>query len=297
MMRRPFTSLTLAVTVLWCLTPQVGWTWGRDGHSIVGRIAELRLSEKAQQALADLTDRSLADVQVSSWADTITHQTVYPLNAFWHYVDIPFDANEFDPQREAEAVAKRVDKTVAQIGTKNNVIDQIASWKDVLANTKGTRYKRYTALRFVVHFLGDIHQPLHCITRNDAGGNDVPVTFLGQFDPHVKLHQVWDTSLVALARGKTPLDTYAAKLNKRITDKNQAEWEADMAPRAWAKESHELAKQYAYPPVLEQKFDQHKEVPVRLDEGYAQKAVPVVETQLMKAGVRLAKVLNEALAP
>jgi hypothetical protein len=178
MKRRHCWGLLLAATALWGLVPQMGWAWGRDGHYIVGKIAELRLTNKTHAALADLTDRSLADVQISSWPDTITHQPKpYPLNAFWHYVDIPYDAEEFDRDREAKAVAKRVNKTLEEIGTNNNVIDRIEYWKGVLANPKKNRYERYTALRFVVHFLGDIHQPLHCISRNDTGGNDVPVTF------------------------------------------------------------------------------------------------------------------------
>jgi hypothetical protein len=121
------------------------------------------------------------------------------------------------------------------------------------------------------------------------------VTFLGQYDPHVKLHQVWDNSLINFSRGNVALDSYSGKLNQKITSSKKTEWEADMAPRTWAKESHELAKKYAYPPVLEQEWS--NDVPVKLDLGYANAARPVVETQLMKAGVRLAKVLNDALAP
>jgi hypothetical protein len=296
-MSRRFAIFVLAVPGLLSLTAAPVLAFGRDGHSIVGRIAELRLSEKAQEALAELTDRSLADVPISSWADTITHQNVFPLNAFWHYVDVPYDAEEFDAEREAKAVAKRVSKTVMEIGTKNNVIDQIEVWKGVLSNPKETRFKRFTALRFLVHFIGDIHQPLHCISRDDAGGNGVQVTFLGTYDPHVKLHQVWDTTLVNLARGKTPVETYADKLNKRISEKEQQAWEAVMSPTAWAKESHALAKKFAYPPVLEQDFDSHKDIPVKLDAEYAEKAAPIVEMRLMQAGVRLAMVLNDALAP
>jgi hypothetical protein len=113
----------------------------------------------------------------------------------------------------------------------------------------------------------------------------------------VKLHQVWDTSLVDRVRGNVPVEAYAGKLSKRVTAKNQADWEADLAPLTWAKESHDLAKRFAYPPVIDQKWDPSKGDPVRLELDYVQGAAPVVETQLMKAGVRLARVLNEALAP
>lgn len=287
--------VTLAMLV--CIASPFAWGFGQQGHSIVGRIAELRLSEKAHAALADLTDRSLADIQLSSWPDTITHTSVFPLNAFWHYADIPYKADEFDAKREAVEVAQRAHKTVDEIGTENNVIDKITFWKNVLANPKESRYRRYTALRFVVHFVGDIHQPLHCINNDDIGGNLVLVRFLGQFDPETKLHQVWDRSLVVMARGALPLEAYAGKLNARITEQNQKNWEASMDPKTWAKESHALAKKHVYPPVLLQQWEQHKHEPVDLDIAYAKQGVPVVETQMMKSGVRLAKILNDALAP
>src|SRR5262249_8127476 len=110
---------------LWCALPQTGWSWGRDGHFIVGQIAELHLTDKAHAAIADLTDVSIADPKISSWADTITQHPSPAFNSFWHFVDIPFDADDFDAQREAEAIAQRVNKSVKEIGTKNNVIDQI----------------------------------------------------------------------------------------------------------------------------------------------------------------------------
>jgi hypothetical protein len=172
------------------------------------------------------------------------------------------------------------------------VIDR---WKKVLADKTAPAVQRRSALGFVVHFLGDIHQPLHCATHDDEGGNTVPVIYLGVYDLHVKLHQVWDDNLVTAVRGRLDPSAYAYKLHTQVSDKDKAEWEAAAAPRQWAKESHQLAKDVAYPPVIEQKWDAHH--PVRIDSDYVNRAKPVVERQLMKAGVRLAKVLNDALDP
>jgi len=299
-MRRLFVSVTVALAIGWGLTPQVAWSWGKNGHQVVGKIAELRLSDKAKKALALITDLSLADDQIANWADRIAHmasfQGTFKFNSLWHFVDIPFDADEYDPDREAEAVAKRLNLPVEKVGKTNNVIEQIAIWKKVLADPTQPTFKRKTALRFLVHFLGDIHQPLHCATRDDAGGNAVDVVYLGIFDPHhVKLHQVWDNNLVHELQGKLESEVFAFKLNQLIDQQGEAAgWEAVTSPKAWAKESHQLAKKFAYPPVLEQDWDT-KHLPVRLEMDYVKRCKPVVQTQLMKAGVRLAKLLNEAL--
>ena len=295
MKKEKLAPLTLLVVLAWGLAPQFGWAWGRDGHSIVGKIAELRLTQSARSTLREqITDLSLASYEISSWPDEIAHQAhynnVFPNNSFWHFVDIPYEADEYDAQREGAAVSQRVGHDV---GTKNNVVEQIEYWKGVLADKQAPAFKRKTALRFVVHFVGDIHQPLHCTTRNDQGGNGVPVLYLGIYDPHVKLHQVWDDNLVTAARGDLEPVVYAYKLNQKVTNAERQEWEGVVSPRDWAKESHKLAKEVAYPPVLNQTWDQDH--PVRLEEDYVQNATPVVEQQLMKAGVRLGKVLNDAL--
>jgi hypothetical protein len=303
MTRRGYGWMAALVLIGWCLAPRQAWAWGRDGHSIVGKIAELRLTAKAKQVLQEqITDISLGNVDISSWPDTITKNPhfagVFPNNSLWHYVDIPYDATEYDPIREGKAAADKLGKDFADVGTENNVIEQISIWQGVLADKQAPGFKRKTALRFVVHFLGDIHQPLHCATRGDGGGNAVPVLYLGTFDHHVHLHQVWDDNLVDAARQGTEPLIYAFQLHQKITDDQKKAWETVTVPKDWAKESHQLAKDYAYPPVLEQGWNGNPNgPPVRLDMDYVKKATPVVEQQLMKAGVRLAKILNDALDP
>jgi hypothetical protein len=283
------------LTLGWLLLPPAGALgWGKDGHQIVAKIAELRLSKDAQQALLEITDVSLSDDHIANWADHIrampAFAKIYPHNPFWHFVDIPFDAREYDREREAKALAARLKEDV---GTDNNAVEQITRWKKVLADKTAPALQRKSALRFLVHFLGDIHQPLHCTDRNDRGGNDVKVSFMGIHDNHMNLHSVWDNNLVEVAReGQDPLD-YAHKLHTAITAAQAASWEAAAEPKAWANEAHALAVKVAYP----------TDAPaggtgvVHLDSAYVKVARPVVELQLKRAGVRLAKVLNEALAP
>lgn len=238
---------------------QNAWGWGREGHRAVGRVAELRLNDKAKAALEDLTDISLGTDQIASWADTIAHKQglvngtgPLALNNFWHYADIPYDADTYDQDREAQEVAKRAKKTVAEIGKNHNVIEQIKLWQIVLANPKEPIAQRKAALKFIVHFLGDIHQPLHCINRNDEGGNAVDVSYLGIVDRHVHLHQVWDDNLVLELRGNLDDDLFAFALNQKVTPEAAAQWEKVTNPTDWAAESHQLAKKFAYPPVIEQ---------------------------------------------
>lgn len=291
----------LVMVVGLSIAAQNGWGWGRDGHRAVAKVAELRLNEKAKAALEDLTDISIGTDKIASWADQIAHipslvkgPGPLALNNFWHYADIPYDADGYDQDREAKEVAKRVKKTVEEIGKNHNVIEQIKLWKVVLADPNEKVSQRRMALKFIVHFLGDIHQPLHCISRNDAGGNSVDVTYLGVIDPHVHLHQVWDDNLVLEVKGKLNDDAFALALNQKATPDAAAEWEKVASPQKWAEESHQLAKKFAYPPVIDQKWDENKQ-PVRLEMDYVKTAATVVETQLTKAGVRLAKILNDAL--
>jgi S1/P1 Nuclease len=296
-------SVTFALVIVgFTICTQHAWSWGRDGHQAVGKIAELRLNDKAKTALEDLTDLSLANDKIANWADSIAHVPslvkgpgLLSHNNFWHYADIPYEVETYDQEREANEVAKRLKLSVNDIGKDNNVIEQIGRWRKVLADPTKQVSERKTALRFLVHFVGDIHQPLHCISRkNDGGGNAVDISYLGVINPHVHLHQVWDDNLVLELKGKQTTDVFAFALNQKVMPNSAMEWEKIISPKDWAEESHRLAKKFAYPPVIDQMWDENKQ-PVRLDIGYVNTCKPVVETQLMKAGVRLAKLLNDTL--
>jgi len=143
--------------------------------------------------------------------------------------------------------------------------------------------QRLVALKFLVHFVGDIHQPLHVGYKHDRGGNDVSVDFFGQ---RTNLHRVWDTMILRRDRatGKR-LKAYAARVRASISAKDRDAWAAVTDPVAWANEARPYLASHVYRLPRDQ----------RLGQDCQKAALPVVKVQLQRAGVRLATVLNEML--
>jgi len=156
-----------------------------------------------------------------------------------------------------------------------------------LADKSASKEDRAEALKFVVHFVGDLHQPLHCAERNkDKGGNGRLVFFLDR-KKAVNLHQVWDTQNLLSDKGKLKIADYAEKLSAKIGKADIAKWKSGTATD-WANDSHRVAveKVYAGVPV--------DGAPPKLGTDYVEKNAIVLEEQLEKGGIRLATVLNRA---
>lgn len=262
----------LAALAIALLRPDALWGWGPAGHEIVARIAESRLTPKAKAAVADLlgSDKSIADV--ASWADQVRkdREETGP----WHYVDIPYEMSGYDPQRDGK--------------NGNNVIDKLQELANVLNDRRAQRNDRVEALKFVVHFMGDLHQPLHCAERNDdKGGNFRLVMFPGERKA-VSLHRIWDSSILLrkMDREKTKAEDYASKLNAAIARDQERQWLASGDVVRWANESHKLAVDVVYAGIPTDG------PPPTIDDDYFAKAEPVIDLQLSRAGVRLAAILN-----
>lgn len=271
--------------------------WGPDGHMAVGRIAAHFLTPATQAALQPLLrGERLGDLRVACWPDFIRGndrmERIYPENHRWHYIDIPLD-------QSADTFAPSADGL--------NIVSQLEAWTRVLADPAQPDAKRRDAVRFLVHFAGDVHQPLHCAYRDDdRGGNLVPVhAFRGAQVTHTdetakderpNLHRVWDDYLVAEALAGSSVSNFADALSARITPEQVAAWSAG-SPRDWAWETHMLAVDRAY------RFTDGTPLPsvgpdVKLDlteANYIAAATPVAVEQLQRAGVRLAHLLNTAL--
>ena len=245
------------------------YAWDANGHAIVAMLAEERLTPQTRVAVTTLLDgQSLVDV--ASWPDQVRNQQTAP----WHYVNIEIEETQYEPDRHCPG--------------RQCVVGQIERFRQTLADPSINSAKRQKALKYLVHFVGDLHQPLHAGQNQDRGGNDVTVEFLGQtVNPFTKkpwnLHQVWDNGL---------LDLYASdskqaveQIDQYLTSQNE-----DVLARGsvveWAMQSHDQARDHAY------RFDADK----RLDEQYVKQALPVIETQLARAGVRLAALLNAAFS-
>jgi hypothetical protein len=248
--------------------------WGGMGHQIVALIAEDRLSDQAVAGVRDLLgDDQISDAVIASWADEIRRERRD--TAPWHYVNIPFEAEQFDQKRDGN--------------DGRNVIDAITGAELSLTDASASRSQKIEALKFIVHLVGDIHQPLHCAERNhDRGGNGRLVFFLDR-QRAVNLHSVWDTLILQQAMGKQRVADYSAELEKEISSKQASEWEKG-TPKDWANESHRVAVESAYAGVPADGS------PPKLDATYVEQNKKVVRLQLERAGVRLAMILNRAFA-
>ena len=236
--------------------------WGPDGHKIVARIAERHLEAKAARAVRQILgpDRKLADI--ASIADDVRNEQTGP----WHYVNIPISSSVFE----------------GALYCPNNhcVVGAIERFRDQLKAPGTSPQAAFEALYNVVHFVGDMHQPLHCGDRRDRGGNEVKVEFLGK---PTNLHRVWDSGILDFLH--MDWEILARKLGK-ISKSKRSAWSRGSV-ESWAMESHDLARDVAY------RFQTPASGPVVLGEAYARRGGPVVRRQLAKAGIRLAYVLNQ----
>ncbi len=275
--------LILVTALAWLAAIDASHAWGSQGHRLVASIAADRLTPAARIEVRRLLDgRSLADV--SSWADTIRsdQQQTYG----WHFLNIPADAAGYDRDRDCPraagvAAGSRSDRW------RDCAVDRILFWEQRLADATLDRADRAIALKFIVHFIGDLHQPFHTLGVG-RGGNDVDVRVFGEAncaDEGEKpfpcnLHAVWDSRLIA--RRNLDDRAYVAQLQKLIID-NRLAAQPIGTPAEWAEQSWRLARQALVSPGA------------NLDDAYYRPQIAVIDERLAVAGVRLAAVLNRTL--
>ena len=277
-------ALLVAITIVSLASLQA---WGGQGHRLVGLVAARHLTPVAKQTVAWLLDgQTLADV--SNWADSLTGDHVQ--TSYWHYLNIPPDARGYDRDRDCPR-QPGVDAGSRADRWRDCVVDRIAYWEQRAADRTLDRADRATALKFVVHFIGDLHQPFHALGVG-RGGNDVLVRVFGSAhcgtDPAkpfpCNLHSVWDSRLIA----RRALDdaAYAGVLEKLIAERK---WvgQPPGTPAEWAEQSWVLGKQALVAPDT------------NIDEAYYRAHLPVIDERLALGAVRLAAVLNRVfvLAP
>lgn len=247
--------LLVAILAL-CAASSPALGWGPIGHRAVGQIAEERLSAKSRQAVrALLGDESLADA--SLWADEIRAEPQWQVSSPWHYVNIP-DGQTYDRTRRDRD---------------GDVIEALERFVAVLRYPPSSREDKIAALKFIAHFAGDIHQPLHVGRVSDRGGNEVRVSWFGEPS---NLHRVWDSEVIERLL-LSPKGLVAA-LESRPPKQVEA-WRRDR-PMIWAEESMALR------PLV---YDMRG---TGLGRAYLRQAGPVVEERLLQAGVRLAALLD-----
>ena len=255
-------SLPLLLLCLVVLRPPAAWAWGTEAHRVIASIAEARLSPAARAGVASLLHGDTL-ASVSMWADQM--RANHPDTVRWHHVMIPLDADNYVAARDCRPSAQG-----------DCVIAALQRSAATLHDSNATWLSRLEALKLIVHLIGDEHQPLDCVS-GIRSGYDVPVTFFGH---RTDLHEVWDLQLIEHSGLR------ADQLSDRLKAKADA-MAVDGTIVSWAEESHRVAR------------EQLAALPADrvLGQAYYDAALPVVEQQLLRAGVRLAAVLNNIFAP
>jgi hypothetical protein len=248
--------------------------WSGEAHRTICEIAWLRLEPQARQMVRDLLrdePRRLFNA-VCTWADEV-RDTTHPQTAAYHYVNIPAGTQGFDMARDCGDRERRC------------IVWAIDQYARILADRSRPHSERNEALKFVAHFIGDLHQPLHAGRPEDRGGNDIRVRFFGDAGPRdrpLTLHRVWDAEI--LERAGHRWRPSAQRLHARITPAEAAAW-ATLDIVAWTNESFRIADAFVYPELPRDR---------NILTLYHARALDVSELQIQKAGVRLAHVLNRA---
>jgi len=283
--------LTAAVSLLALGAPRAALAWGYEGHEIIAEIARAYMTPAARAKVDALlqsdTGNSLTKLDMASeatWADA-WRGAGHRETANWHFVDLELDR----PDMKSACYGFPPGGTPASTGPANDCItDKLTEFEGELANPATTPDERLLALKYVLHFVGDIHQPLHASDNHDHGGNCVTLALGGPRT--VNLHSVWDTGVLA-PLGQDPVMA-AETLAATITPEEVKAWSTG-APRDWAQESYQVARASVYI-IGSQPGCDNGSAPISLPAGYLDMSAKVASLQLQKAGVRLAMVLNAA---
>lgn len=248
------------------LTPSL-WAWGPTGHRVAARFAEERLTPRALAAVHQLLGPGVRISDASTWAD---EEREIPGSQSWHYVNVPISESGYDPK-------------YCQPG--GCVVSRIEYFRRILADKGAPNAERQRALKFLIHLIADLHQPLHVGDHNDHGGNLVQVRF---FDLGSNLHRVWDSGIIE--RHTTNEQVWLWDLTFMANPKMVVDWSRG-TPEDWATESLLIAKS-AYRLPGSQAIIRPG---TRLGDEYCNFALPIIQRQLAKAGIRTAFILNGIL--
>ena len=289
MTKRLLLRFAFLLAVLLPATPAMAW-W-EYGHGAVGRVAYMNLSPHAraevdrllrQGRLLDTPTCSVRTIELAAyWPDCVkTLGERFSYTSSWHYqnVDIcrPFDLRS--PCADGNCVSAQVERNVR-----------------ILADVRVPTRERVMALAFLVHFMGDLHQPMHAGDHNDLGGNRVQVSY-GVIAGRTNLHSIWDGYLADRGISQPPGEPAGILSELSATDR------AAMAQGTitdWSREGWEMSREYAYGSLFQDPCaDRPRDAPRPvLTEAIVERLIPVIRRQVARGGLRLARLLEEAFAP
>ncbi len=275
-------ATAIAIATLTAVSTAPARAWNATGHMTIGAIAETRLSPAAKAEIAKLLPLVAHDgtpdfMTAGVWMDEIRADGVRAYDR-WHYHNLAHspDGTPVPAAAHEDNVSWAIEQNLA-----------------VLKSEKASDPEKARALRFLIHTVQDVHNPLHCGSRytkdntdGDAGGNEFRFEAEAENGPR-NLHALWDGALGTFARGQGPL-TEQAKPLRTLAEQLTAKYPESslpqsktLDPNAWAQEGAEMLKGTVYP-----------EKAGRPDAAYIEKHRPVAERQATLAGYRLANLLN-----
>lgn len=235
--------------------------WGSKGHEVIASIAEAHLNKRTKKEVRKLLDGHTM-VYYATWMDEIRNDPAYAFTRTWHYANV-------DEGKTYETMDKQPDGDV--------VTATLLSIKQ-LKNKNLSDSVRSEYLKYLIHMIGDMHCPMHAGRATDRGGNDYPVVWKKE---KTNLHRVWDDLLINEAKKWNTIE-WAAYIDVDMNKKQRKAIEAG-GPLDWFKESVVVAKD------IYDNTPENQEIPTK---DYVRKYTPVVEGQFLKAGYRLAGLLN-----
>jgi hypothetical protein len=292
--------------------------WGCEGHQIVALIAQSHLTPAARAEVDQLLKANPIDpslrrfcqpvatdpmADAATWADDSKRDEK---TGGWHYIDIPRGVEHADLDKYCPAIGESKDGK----DRPGCVLNGLQYELDILKDKSRTTAERATALRYVIHFVGDMHQPLHTTTNDDQGGNCTSLTLFGD-SRRANLHAAWDYGIIGheLKQDNETPAQLAAKLDTqyRSDGKHWLQEKTDLPKWLW--EGHRVADEDTYGklnpslpvapaengPGCQAEREKSSALHIDIDEKYASAALPVIHEQLAKAGYRLADVLNRTL--
>jgi hypothetical protein len=269
--------LTAIAALAVVLVPTPAFAWGKTGHRVVAAIADSQLSGLARAHVEQILGPGESLDEAANWPDEMRsapgdfwQKTATP----WHYVTLNGIVYDHAP-------------------SEGDALEALNRFSKTLQDPAASREDKQLALRFVVHLVGDLHQPLHNGKCCDKGGNDVKVTWFGK---PTNLHVVWDSQIVD--EEQLSFTELAAKLERHIANDDVIRW-WDINPRDWMSESAQIRDTLYPPPAKPKKGQKAKKGQPLLPDlsyGYVFKFTPVMERRLSQGGVRLAAYLNAIFA-
>ena len=233
--------------------------WGKTGHRVVSKLAQQYLTTKAQKEIDILLDGASL-VSISTYGDEIKSNPKYKALRPWHYINLSLDESYANAKKNPKGdVVMAIKKCIAKVKDQNEPKNERAFY-----------------LKLLVHFIGDLHQPMHVGRKEDRGGNSIRLQWFGKTS---NLHRLWDSHLID-SHGMNAtqllgdLEELSPKLIKEIQNQSLEQW---------VNESQALAK------IIYENTPSNS----KLGEEYQSRYLPLLKIQLQRGGLRLAAQLNE----